>query len=612
MQPTFSPTSPLHTSLKLAALLAVATVAGATSDPSVGRDDQGNILLTVPEGNDVAVQVGDAEPEKIAAHMRASRRVAENVDDINSAVVYLAKQNQREESSVESACESAGDSSSSSSSTATLYTDMTDVRGRMFIEAYQFVSADGQDPDKIGDGTTVVAFARGLIPCAKSHPLAYNCNFAWGSHGHTSSSKAATIEIGGATDAFQLTCEVPTVPSGKLDSGEYFLRFTGITTAMGHTIAMVPVKGTDVGGYGKTFETHGPVVSMDDSSTYTLTIDSTDSSPHVISFSLSDLDNTALDFESVELTVASTHLNKDKIVLTTSGSIRTITIPADAVLAYATSNIVITVTDKQDNSATATIEFTTEEDAVLPSSCYEIYKAAPTSKTGFYTIYPLGSCPECETDTAGNGAGHIKVHCLMEHGGGWTLVGHWGTSCSVGYHMEDYTSGRNLDGMKTLESSSSVIGGCPAHYSKELMNNLFVNQRHIDRFDDDIGEYLTVVGSSCGAMVHNSVINFGNFGGFDAFKGVYNTAYSQNNNHMRRFGATYSMNSNPIGSGTYLDLASQISDIHGRSAGRGQYHYLPDDTDGCSFNWLYRENKNNSPAGSYGPVDEVPSMLWIR
>jgi hypothetical protein len=86
------------------------------------------------------VQIGAAEPKKIAEQMRAARGVAENVDDINSAIVYLAKQNQREEdaSSAEKACEStdasSGSEKESSPSTAALYADMGDVRGRMFIE----------------------------------------------------------------------------------------------------------------------------------------------------------------------------------------------------------------------------------------------------------------------------------------------------------------------------------------------------------------------------------------------------------------------------------------------------------------------------------------------
>jgi hypothetical protein len=380
---------------------------------------------------------------------------------------------------------------------------------------------------------------------------------------------------------------------------------------MSHTIAMVPVMGTAVGGYGKSFKTHGPVVSMADTDKYRLTLGSSEATAHVISFTVSDLDNIELDFKSVAVAVAATHLNKDKLVLTTSGRRRTVTVPADAVLAYATSNVAVTVTDKQGNSATATVEFTTVEDAVYPSSCYELLKGNPDAATGFHTIYPSGECPECETTA--DGKKRIQVHCLMDHGGGgWTLVGHWGTSCS-GYFMEDNTDGYNVERMQTLASGSGVVHGCPAHYSKALINGLFVNQRHIDKFSDAIGEYLTVVGTSgCGAFVHNTVINFKNFGGFDAFKGVYNTAYSQNNNHMQRYGARYNMNRNPIGSGSYIDLASEVSDTAGRAATRGQYHYLPDDTDNCGGNWLFRENSDNTPADSYAAVDAVPSMLWIR
>ena len=181
------------------------------------------------------------------------------------------------------------------------------------------------------------------------------------------------------------------------------------------------------------------------------------------------------------------------------------------------------------------------------------------------------------------------------------MFGAWGDMPN--YTMTNYTDGRNTDEVKDAYSSPRASGSGsnqgPTHYSSSVLNALFHNGSM---------EYLSLTGQDApGALLvklsKNSADN-----SYDAFAGVYDTQYLQNNGFSSLV-FTNSSNSNPL---PVSSPAWSSDGLNARSCGGANcYHYIPDDITGGG-QWLFRENADNTPFTSYSNSSNVPSLLFVR
>ena len=138
-----------------------------------------------------------------------------------------------------------------------------------------------------------------------------------------------------------------------------------------------------------------------------------------------------------------------------------------------------------------------------------------------------------------------------------------------------------------------------AHYSSAFMNGLF---------NDGNSEYLTLTGSRGGGSIVVRISKSTPDDGYDAFRGVYDTAYMQSNG----FSAAYVRNTDNLNP---LPIESPVwipEELSARTASPGTYHYLPDDlTTDCQ--WLFRESGAfDLPWSDVPDSRNVPSLLMIR
>jgi hypothetical protein len=220
-------------------------------------------------------------------------------------------------------------------------------------------------------------------------------------------------------------------------------------------------------------------------------------------------------------------------------------------------------------------------------------------------------------DAAGNGAYWLDVdgdggvapflaHCdMVTDGGGWTLVAAF--AGMPDYAMFNFSGGRNVDEVVNSSLTPRVAGSGegtgPAHYSAAIIDALF---------DDGSQQYLSLTGASVGGYILSRHTKNTPDATFDGFRGIYHTSYTAASGFSAvTVQASFNGNPLPVASPSWTSRTVTGRSCAAPPGGIGCYHYLPDDITGGG-QWTFRENLDNTPNESYGGVENVPNLVFVR